>query len=451
MWLPQIGPIPVMTERLGPIRLTWSRPLLPTLRRILLALVLMGMVPPAFAAGPTLLFDPATQEVISQDRAGEPWYPASITKLMTGYIIFQKLKSGQLKLDQKLPVSELAHSQPPSKIGVPVGQTVSVDFALQALLVYSANDMAYVLAEGADGSISAFAAEMNAQAQKLGMTGSHFVNPNGLFDHRHITTARDIAILASTILREFPEYDHYFSQPFLSIGKRRLSNRNSLLRQMKESDGMKTGFVCNSGFNLVATATHDGRRLASVIFGANSGKHRVDLAEMLLTDGFSRPVAARSKLQSIPNVQTGSIVPTDMTSQVCKQKPVTLAMSKSLGGWGISFGNYENSSTADMALRGRMLSASGMQLSGTPGVIRLPEEMGFAAAMWNLDKPTSEAACERYHAEKAPCEVIPPEAFAKIAALVPDPAPSPIMADPENDNVKKSGKKKSTAKKKKKN
>jgi D-alanyl-D-alanine carboxypeptidase len=424
---------------------------LPILRPIFVLFLLLAVVPPAFAAGPTLLFDPATQEVISQDRAGEPWYPASITKLMTAYIVFEKLKSGQLKLDQKIPVSELAHSQPPSKIGVPVGQSVSVDFALQALLVYSANDMAYVLAEGAAGSVPAFAAEMNAEARKLGMTGSHFVNPNGLFDHRHITTARDIAILASALLRDFPEYGHYFSQPFLSIGKRRLSNRNSLLRQMKESDGMKTGFVCNSGFNLVATATHDGHRLAAVIFGANSGKHRVDLAEMLLTDGFSRPSTLRPKLQSIANVQTGSIVPSDMTAQVCKQKPVTLAMSKSLGGWGISFGNYENSATADMALRGRMLSPSGMELPGTPGVIRLPEKRGFAAAMWNLDKQTSETACARYHAEKAPCEVVPPDTFARIAALVPDPAPPPIMADPEGDEVSKPVKKKPPAKKKKKN
>ena len=423
---------------------------MPILKRIIMVLFVLAAASPAFAAGPSLLFDPATDEVISQDRAGEPWYPASLTKLMTAYIVFQKLKSGQLKLDQKLPVSELAHSQPPSKIGVLVGQTVSVDFALQALLVYSANDMAYVLAEGSDGSVPAFSANMNQQARKLGMTGSHFVNPNGLFDHRHITTARDIGVLASAILREFPEYDHYFSQPFISIGKRKLSNRNSLLRQMKQADGMKTGFVCSSGFNLVATATLDGRRLAAVIFGANSGKHRVDLAEMLLTDGFSRAAAERPKLQSIPNVRTGEIVPTDMTKQVCKQKPVALALSKSLGGWGISFGNYENSQTADMALRGRMLSPSGMELPGMPGIIRLPEKRGYAAAMWNLDQPTSESACARYRAEKAPCEVIPPETFAKIAALVPDPAPPQTMGDPEGDDTAKPATKKKPPKKKKK-
>ena len=425
---------------------------MPIFRRIIvLALLLLCAAPPALAAGPSLLFDPATQEVLSQDRAGEPWYPASLTKLMTAYVVFQKLKSGQLRLDQKIPVSELAHSQPPSKIGVPVGQTVSVDFALQALLVYSANDMAYVLAEASAGNVSAFADDMNAQAERLGMNGSNFVNPNGLFDQRHVTTARDIAILASALLREFPEYGHYFGQDFLTVGKRRLANRNSLLRQMPEADGMKTGFVCNSGFNLVATASRDGHRLGAVIFGANSGKHRADLAEMLLVDGFSRPPAPHPKLQSILNVKTGTIVPADMTKVVCKQKPVTIAQSKDLGGWGISFGNYESAVNADMALRGRMLSMSGMDLDGTPGIVRLPDKRGFAAAVWNLNEQDSEAACERYKAEKAPCEVISPETFAKIAALVPDPAPPAAASAAQGSDGVKARKQVSRKKKKQKN
>ena len=425
---------------------------MPIFRRIIvLALLLLCAAPPALAAGPSLLFDPATQEVLSQDRAGEPWYPASLTKLMTAYVVFQKLKSGQLRLDQKIPVSELAHSQPPSKIGVPVGQTVSVDFALQALLVYSANDMAYVLAEASAGNVSAFADDMNAQAERLGMNGSNFVNPNGLFDQRHVTTARDIAILASALLREFPEYGHYFGQDFLTVGKRRLANRNSLLRQMPEADGMKTGFVCNSGFNLVATASRDGHRLGAVIFGANSGKHRADLAEMLLVDGFSRLPAPHPKLQSILNVKTGTIVPADMTKVVCKQKPVTIAQSKDLGGWGISFGNYESAVNADMALRGRMLSMSGMDLDGTPGIVRLPDKRGFAAAVWNLNEQDSEAACERYKAEKAPCEVISPETFAKIAALVPDPAPPAAASAAQGSDGVKARKQVSRKKKKQKN
>jgi D-alanyl-D-alanine carboxypeptidase len=383
-------------------------------RRFLLAFLLIVTVPPAFAGGPSVLFDPATQEVIAQDRAGEPWYPASLTKLMTAYVVFQRLRTGQLKLDQKIPVSVLANAQPPSKIGVPVGQKVRVDFALQALLVYSANDMAYVLAEAASGNVSAFAAEMNAQARKLGMTGSHFVNPNGLFDPRNISTARDIAILASAILREYPEHNHYFSQDTLRVGKRRLANRNSLLRQMPEADGMKTGFVCSSGFNLVATATRDGRRLGAVIMGAKSGKHRADLAEMLLVDGFLRPRASGSKLEAIPNVETGGIVPADMTKQVCKWKPVTVARAKELGGWGISFGNYESAATADMALRGRMLSRSGIALA----------------------EAASELACARYQGEKAPCTVLPPDILAGLAALAPDGKDAaPAAGDPQGDDV----------------
>ena len=423
---------------------------MPIFRRFFLVVVLLCAAPAAFAAGPSLLFDPATEEVISQDRAGEPWYPASLTKLMTAYVVFQKIKGGQLSKDQKIPVSELAHSQPPSKIGVPVGKTVSVDFALQALLVYSANDMAYVLAEAASGSVPAFASEMNAQARKLGMTGSHFVNPNGLFDHRHISTARDIALLASALLREFPEHAHYYGQDALAVGKRRLPNRNALLRQMPEADGMKTGFVCASGFNLVATATRDGRQLAAVIFGANSGKHRADLAEMLLIDGFSRPPVLHEKIRVIPNVSTGDIVPADMTKQVCRQKPVAVALSKDLGGWGISFGNYESAATADMALRGRMLSDTGKQLSGMPGIIRLPEKRGFAAAVWNLDQAASEAACSRYRVEKAPCEVIAPETLARIAALVSDPPAAGAAATAQGSDGSKA-KKPTRQKKKKKN
>ena len=426
---------------------------MPVLCRFIVAIVMLlgASSSMASAAGPSLLFDPATGEVLSQDRAGEPWYPASITKLMTAYVVFEKLRSGKMTLDQKLPVSELSHSQPPSKIGVPVAGTVSADFALQALLVYSANDMAYVLAEAASGSIASFSDEMNAQAQRLGMTGSHFVNPNGLFDPRHITTARDMGLLVTALLKDFPEYQHYFSQDYLAVGKRKLSNRNSLLRQMPEADGMKTGFVCNSGFNLVATATLEGRKLAAIIFGANSGKHRADLAEMLLVDGFSRPAAPRAKVAAIANMTTGAIVPADMTKTVCKQKPIAIARSKELGGWGVSFGNYESSATADMALRGRLLSSDGMRLPGTPGIIRLPGNGGYAAAMWNLDQQRSLAACASYRAANAPCEVITPDTFAQIATLVPDPPPVPPSTAAQGSDVSKLKKKPSRKKKKKKN
>ena len=254
---------------------------------LLLLFVMSGVAQAQTVGGPTLLFDALTGEVLSQERAGEPWYPASLTKLMTAYIIFQKLRDGSLKIDQQIVVSEKAHLQEPSKIGIPTGKTVSVDFALQALLVYSANDMAYVLAEAASGNYERFADEMNAVAKNLGLSASHFVNPNGLFDPRHITSARDIGVLAAVIVNEFPQHAHYFSQDSMAVGKRRLANRNSLIRIMPEADGMKTGFVCNSGFNLVASATRNGRKLIAVVFGAKSGGNRAIIAKGLLEQGFA--------------------------------------------------------------------------------------------------------------------------------------------------------------------
>jgi D-alanyl-D-alanine carboxypeptidase len=395
-------------------------------RRIIIAfLALLLVCGAARAAGPSLLFDPQTGEVLSQDRAGEPWYPASLTKLMTAYIVFQKLHAGTLKLDQKVPVSELAHAQPPSKIGVPVGKTVSVDFALQALLVYSANDMAYVLAEAASGTSDAFIGEMNHQAEVLGMTGTHFANPNGLFDPRHVSTARDIAMLVAALLRDFPEYDHYFSQAYLAVGKRKLANRNSIIRQMKGADGMKTGFVCNSGFNLVASATHDGRKLVAIVFGARTGKARTDLAQMLLVDGFGRDSKEpRPKVETVANMPLGSIVPADMTETVCKQKPaVTVTSASDLTGWGISLGNYDTAQKADMALRGRLLSRAGRDVKGNAGVVALPGSQGFVAMVWDVDHVDSLSMCAMYHLENAYCDVMSPESFARIAAVAPPDAP----------------------------
>ena len=157
---------------------------------------------------------------------------------------------------------------------------------------------------------------------------------------------------------------------------------------MKAADGMKTGFVCNSGFNLVATATIDGRRLGAVIFGASSGKHRADLAEMLLVDAFGRSdPPQRQPLSGIANMALGGIVPADLTTTICRQKaPVQLVSSKELQGWGISFGTYDTAVKADMALRGRLLSASAAGLSGPAGVIRMPGKAGFAAVVWKLDR-----------------------------------------------------------------
>lgn len=378
-------------------------------------------------AGPTLLIDARTGDVLSSNRAGEPWYPASLTKLMTAYVIFQKLRQGTLRLDQQIPVSELAHGQEPSKIGVPTGKTVSVDFALQALLVYSANDMAYVLAEAASGTHENFAKEMNAAAHALGMTATHFVNPNGLFDPRHVSSARDIGVLAAVLYNAFPEHAHYFSQPYVAVGKRKLANRNMLIRLMPDADGMKTGFVCNAGYNLVASATRNGRHLIAVVLGSKSGNARAAVAKRMLEQGFvSLPAGNAPKVADIPNMPQGAIVPADLTTSVCRSKtPVQLADGRTLSGWAVSFGTYDTMMKADMALRGRLLSAVGINTRHAAGVVRLPEKAGYAALLWNVPQAESLSLCTDYRAQGAHCDVVPPALVEQIADFARASAPPP--------------------------
>ena len=385
---------------------------------------------------PSLLFDPFTGEVLSQNRAGEPWYPASLTKLMTAYVIFKKLRDGTMQLNQQLPISELAHSQPASRIGLPVGKTVSVDFALQALLVHSANDMAYVLAEGADGNVDQFAREMNTVAKGLGLQATHFVNPNGLFDPRHISSARDLGVIAALIINQFPEFLHYFSQESVLVGRRRLANYNSLIRIMPDAVGMKTGFVCNSGFNLVGSAVRGGRQLVSVVLGAHSGNARAKVSKEMLDEGFEKlDKPEHGRVSEIVDQSYGAIVPADMTSTVCKSKPaVTPVNAHRLAGWGLSFGNFDTAQKADMALRGRLISPVGIDAGGIGGVIEMPGKAGFAAMLWNLDQAKSLDLCSQYRADNAICDVMPDSLLQQLAALAPPDAEAMDSNDGEGSD-----------------
>ena len=386
--------------------------------------------------GPSLLFDAFTGEVISQERAGEPWYPASLTKLMTSYVVFRKLRSGVLKLDQKIPISALAHSQPASHTGLPTGALVTVDFALQAMLVYSANDMAYVLAEGTSGTVKNFAKEMNDVAKDMGLAATHFENPNGLFDPRQITSARDIGIIAALIINQFPEHSHYFAQEAVMVGKRRLPNHNSLIRLMPEAVGMKTGFVCNSGYNLVGSAIKSGRQLISVVLGARNGGQRAQLSQFLLQSGFERPTEPQHpKVAEIVDQIYGAIVPADMTKAVCRKKaPVTPVNAHNMAGWAVSFGTYPDALKADMALRGRLISPAGIEAGGTGGVVKMPNKAGYAAMLWNLEMASSLSLCNQYKQDGAPCDVMPETLIAQMAAASPpDPNDDQPVADEGSD------------------
>jgi D-alanyl-D-alanine carboxypeptidase len=235
----------------------------------------------------TLLIEAATGKVLHAENATRPWYPASVTKLMTAYTTLRAIKEGRIGFNTMLTVSRNAAAQQPTKMGFKVGTTLTLDNALKMLMVKSANDMAVAIAEGVGGSIEGFADMMNANAQRLGMTQSHFVNPNGLPAENHVTSARDLGILARALIQEFPEDDSYWHIHAIQYGNRVMRNYNSLLDRYPGADGMKTGFICASGYNVVASATHNGRRLIAIVLGAYSGSVRAQKAAQLLENGFN--------------------------------------------------------------------------------------------------------------------------------------------------------------------
>jgi D-alanyl-D-alanine carboxypeptidase len=266
--------------------LPFNRLRAPALALAALAATLIVSAPRAHAEA-KLLIDAASGKVLYADNATYPWYPASVTKLMTLYTTLSEIKAGRVTLNTLLTVSRNAAAQQPTKMGFKVGTTVTIDNAIKMLMVKSANDMAVTIAEGVGGSIEGFADLMNANAKKLGMTQSNFVNPNGLPADNHVTSARDLGILARALITDFPQYDSYWHIHSIRYGNRVIHNYNKLLDRYPGADGMKTGFICASGYNLVATATRNGHRLIAVILGAWSGGVRTQQAAQLLERGFN--------------------------------------------------------------------------------------------------------------------------------------------------------------------
>ncbi|MGH6815038.1 MAG: D-alanyl-D-alanine carboxypeptidase family protein, partial [Hyphomicrobiaceae bacterium] len=265
-------------------------------------------------AGPALLLDAGDGKILYSEDADDQWYPASLTKIMTAYLTFEALRAGKLTRETKIPCSEIAHAQEPSKVGLPVNATMSVDLALQALIVKSANDVSVMLAEAVGGlagiegmsSLDAFVHLMNATAQRLGMTRTRFVNPNGLPAPGQVTTARDLAKLAHAVIRDFPEpeYQSYWAMPDMRIGRRRIGTHNILLKSYEGADGLKTGFICDSGYNVVASASRGGRRLIAVVLGEESLRGRALRAAGLLEHGFQiygwKALFDTASLNSVP-------------------------------------------------------------------------------------------------------------------------------------------------------
>ena len=251
-----------------------------------LALLISSSSAHARPVSASIVVDAATGQVLSESNADVLTYPASLTKMMTLYLTFEALAKGKLQLGQALPVSYNAASQAPTKLGLIAGQTLTVSDAVLGMIIKSANDAAMVAAEAIGGSESGFAQMMNIKARALGMTETYFHNPNGLPDSLQHTTARDLAKLATALPRDFPQYYHYFSQTAFTFRGRTLMTHNRFVLRYPGADGLKTGYINLSGFNLASSAVHNGRRLVGVVLGGTSPSMRDAQMWALLDAGF---------------------------------------------------------------------------------------------------------------------------------------------------------------------
>ena len=263
------------------------------------------MCPPAAIAGPTLVFNMEDGHVLYADDPDVPWYPASLTKMMTAYLAFEAVRDGQALMGTRIIISRAARRQPPTKLGLAVGKHITLSEALRAIIIKSANDVSVAIAETLSGNEQAFIKQMNQKAAELGMMNTHFVNPHGLPATQQVTTARDMALLAQALLRDFPEHAPLFAQVEAKVGKRVLHTHNAIIVTYPGGDGIKTGYTCASGYNLVASATRNGNKIVAVLLGEKSGAARTVRATALLEHGFKyldwKALYPTPRLENLPS------------------------------------------------------------------------------------------------------------------------------------------------------
>lgn len=385
----------------------------------------------AVAAPPpsTIVVDAASGAVLSADRPTHPWRPASLTKLMTVYMVFEALDAGALRGEDALPVSVRAAAQPPTKLGLAAGTTIPAGDAVEALIVRSANDVAVVLAEALAGDEASFAELMSFRAHDLGMTGTRFANASGLPDPGNVTDARDMAILARAVLMHFPGRMETFGTLSVERNGQRLPSYNGFLTAYPGAEGLKTGFTCASGYNLVAAATRDGRRLIAVVLGAASRPARLTAVRGLMDRGFardSRDGVGAELLDALASPDPVPAPPVVISPADCapeREEEILLtgrsapAARAGIGGWGLSLGVYTDRGAAQSAVgRARAHAAAG----GGRTVLMERKAAGitrFTALVTNLTQQQAVEACRALRADKAYCITLGPEALKNARAV----------------------------------
>ncbi len=391
-----------------------------------LAAVVVLAGAPAQARYASIVVDFQTGQVLHETNADTRNYPASLTKMMTLYLAFEALKRGDLTLDQQLEVSPRAAGMPSSKLGLRAGEKISVKNTILALVTKSANDAAVVMAEALGGKEYKFAQLMTRKARALGMTKTRFRNASGLPNRGQVSTARDMATLARALIRDYPDFYELFSTPQFTYRGKTYANHNRLLRYYEGTDGIKTGYIRASGFNLVASAVRNGRRLVAVVFGGKTPRSRDRHIASLMDTAFAqmgtigvaripappapKPLQVLTELAAAPmdaaapepaaiEIGEGDVDVAELGST--EQAALTLA-------WGVQVGAFYQQRAAERAALAAATRAPDLLGQAQVLVTDIRGQRGriFRARLVGLSESGARDACNRLKAAKIDCLVV---------------------------------------------
>lgn len=386
---------------------------------VVFLLMLSGIPFGAYAAN--IVVDAKTGTVLSAEAPNHLWYPASLTKLMTVYVALSEIEAGRLRFEDKIKVSQHAARQNPVRFGLRSGQVITVRDAINAAIVASGNDAAVALAEKIAETEPAFAARMTNTAMELGMFRTFFQNASGLPADGQVTTARDLALLASAFLRDFPQHYALFNQRSVTVGKRSRGTVNSILSAYDGADGMKTGFTCASGYNMVASAERDGRRLIGIVLGSRNGGARTLEMKRLLDVGFSGGAAPATTLIALADEMTeadSGAPPTILTGSNCATPDLVgstvIDSADELSGWAVALGDYRNRAKAQKALQVAQTKLGKAAGAGQPAIIKKGAGgiTRYTVLLSRLKQASAQKTCKVLTDQKAYCVALSPKLIA---------------------------------------
>lgn len=404
---------------------------------VLTGLLALGVPASALAKYASIIIDARTGEVLHEASADTRNFPASLTKMMTLHMVFDALDAGKLRLNQPMKVSAHSASMAPSKLGLRPGDTITVEQCVLALVTKSANDCAATVAETIGGTEANFARMMTDRARQIGMTRTTFRNASGLPNAGQLSTARDMARLAQSLIYDHAKYYNYFSTTSFSYKGAVHGNHNRLMARYPGMDGLKTGFINASGFNLTASATRNGRRLIGVVFGGQTAawrdNHMADLldeafegrksAPMLVAANQSKPTKGKQTKEKAPERSMVASVAREIVNgaeelalprTAVAAAPVAAALPKPTanGRWAIQVGAFNDKQAGQRAVSQATQRAGTLLDSATPHVMEVNTAKGtlYRARLIGMDEKTARRACAQLAKKGQNCLTVPPSA-----------------------------------------